>query len=143
VAQAGKPGADRAEAREGTTMTTRYTKDHEYIRVEGDTGTVGITDYAQSQLGDVVYVELPSVGQTVSKGSEAAVVESVKAASEIYAPVSGEVIAVNGDLENAPGTVNEDPAGRGWFMKIKLKDQGELENLMNEEQYQNYVNSIS
>ena len=124
-------------------MTTRYTKDHEYVRVEGDTGTVGITDYAQSQLGDVVFVELPTVGKTVTKGGEAAVVESVKAASEVYAPVSGEVVAVNDELESSPGTVNEDPAGRGWFMKIKLKDQGELEGLMTEEQYQDYVSSIS
>lgn len=124
-------------------MTTRYTKDHEYIRVEGDTGTVGITDYAQSQLGDVVYVELPAVGKAVEKGGEAAVVESVKAASEIYAPVSGEVVAVNDELEGAPGTINEDPTGRGWFMKIKLKDQGELEGLLTEEQYQDFVKSIS
>ena len=124
-------------------MTTRYTKDHEYIRVEGDTGVVGITDYAQSQLGDVVYVELPTVGKAVAKGAEAAVVESVKAASEIYAPVSGEVVEVNSDLEGAPGTVNEDPAGRGWFLKIRVKDQGELEGLMTEEQYQDFVKSIS
>jgi glycine cleavage system H protein len=124
-------------------MTTRYTKDHEYIRLEGDTGTVGITDYAQSQLGDVVYVELPTVGKAVTKGAEAAVVESVKAASEIYAPVSGEVVEVNSDLEGAPGTVNEDPAGRGWFLKIRVKDQGELEGLMTEEQYQDFVKSIS
>ena len=124
-------------------MTTRYTKDHEYVRVEGDTGTVGITDYAQSQLGDVVFVELPTVGKAVAKGGEAAVVESVKAASEVYAPVSGEVVAVNDELESSPGTINEDAAGRGWFMKIKLKDQGELEGLMTEEQYQDYVSSIS
>jgi glycine cleavage system H protein len=124
-------------------MTTRYTKDHEYIRVEGDTGIVGITDYAQSQLGDVVFVELPTVGQSVEKGSEAAVVESVKAASEIYAPASGEVVEVNGGLESTPGTVNEDPAGRGWFMKIRLRDQGELEALMTEEQYREYVASIT
>jgi glycine cleavage system H protein len=123
-------------------MTTRYTKDHEYVRLEGDTGTVGITDYAQSQLGDVVFVELPSVGKAVAKGDEAAVVESVKAASEIYAPVSGEVVEVNGDLEATPGTVNEDPAGRGWFMKIKVKDQGELDGLMTEEQYQDFVKSL-
>jgi glycine cleavage system H protein len=124
-------------------MTTRYTKDHEYIRVEGDAGIVGISDYAQSQLGDVVFVELPSVGKTLSKGDEAAVVESVKAASEVYAPVSGEVVDVNRDLEAAPGTVNEDPAGRGWFLKIRVKDQGELEGLMTEEQYQDFVKSIS
>ena len=123
-------------------MTTRYTKDHEYIRLEGDTGIVGITDYAQQQLGDVVYVELPGVGKAVEKGGEAAVVESVKAASEVYAPVSGEIVAVNGDLEGAPGTVNEDPAGRGWFMKIRLKDQGELDGLMTEEQYQEFLKSL-
>jgi glycine cleavage system H protein len=124
-------------------MTTRYTKDHEYIRVEGDAGIVGISDYAQSQLGDVVFVELPSVGKTLSKGDEAAVVESVKAASEVYAPVSGEVVEVNSDLEASPGTVNEDPAGRGWFMKIRLTDQSELDGLMTEEQYQEFVKSIS
>ena len=123
-------------------MTTRYTKDHEYIRVEGDAGTVGISEYAQAQLGDVVFVELPSVGKTLSKGDEAAVVESVKAASEVYAPVSGEVVEINGELEGAPGTINEDPAGRGWFMKIRLKDQGELEGLMTEEQYREFVASL-
>ncbi|WP_262031145.1 glycine cleavage system protein GcvH [Microvirga sp. Mcv34] len=124
-------------------MTTRYTKDHEYIRIEGDAGIVGISDYAQSQLGDVVFVELPSVGKSLSKGDEAAVVESVKAASEVYAPVSGEVVEVNSDLEASPGTVNEDPAGRGWFMKIRLTNQSELDGLMTEEQYQEFVKSIS
>lgn len=123
--------------------TTRYTKDHEYIRIDGDTGIVGITDYAQSQLGDVVYVELPEVGKEVEKGGEAAVVESVKAASEVYAPVSGEVIEVNGDLEAAPGTINEDPAGAGWFMKLKITNTAELDELMSEEDYQAYVKSIS
>jgi glycine cleavage system H protein len=124
-------------------MTTRYTKDHEYIRVEGDAGIVGISDYAQAQLGDVVYVELPTVGKTLAKGDEAAVVESVKAASEVYAPVSGEVVEVNSDLEASPGAVNEDAAGRGWFVKIRLTDPGELEGLMTEEQYQEFVKSIS
>ena len=124
-------------------MTTRYTREHEYVRVEGDTGVVGITDYAQTQLGDVVYVELPPVGKTVSKGSEAAVVESVKAASEVYAPVSGEVVEVNRELETSPGTINEDPAGRGWFMKIRLNDLGELDGLLTEEQYQEFIKSIS
>jgi glycine cleavage system H protein len=123
-------------------MTTRYTRDHEYIRIEGDTGIVGITDYAQSQLGDVVYVELPPVGKAVTKGGDAAVVESVKAASEVYAPASGEVIEVNGDLEASPGTINEDPAGRGWFMKIRLNDPSEVEGLMTEEQYLDFVKSI-
>jgi glycine cleavage system H protein len=121
----------------------RYTKDHEYIRVEGDTGVVGITDYAQEQLGDVVFVELPEVGKTVAQGGEAAVVESVKAASEIFAPVSGEVVAVNTELEGAPGTVNEDPSGKGWFLKLKLKDPAELEGLMTEQQYQEFLKSIS
>jgi glycine cleavage system H protein len=123
-------------------MTTRYTKDHEYIRIEGDTGVVGITDYAQQQLGDVVYVELPTVGKTVQKGGEAAVVESVKAASEVYAPVSGEVVEVNSELEGAPGTVNEDPAGRGWFLKIRFTDKAELDGLLSEEQYQDFVKTL-
>lgn len=123
-------------------MTTRYTKDHEYIRVDGDTGTVGITDYAQQQLGDVVFVELPQPGKTLAKGAEAAVVESVKAASEIYAPVSGEVVDVNADLESTPGTVNEDPAGRGWFLKLKIQDPGELDGLMTEDQYRDFVASL-
>lgn len=121
---------------------TRYTKDHEYIRIEGDTGTVGITDYAQGQLGDVVFVELPTVGKALTKGGEAAVVESVKAASEVYAPVSGEVVAVNSELEAAPGTVNEDPAGKGWFVKLKLTDAAELEGLLSEAEYQDYVKTL-
>jgi glycine cleavage system H protein len=124
-------------------MTTRYTKDHEYIRVEGDAGIVGISDYAQGQLGDVVYVELPTVGKTLAKGDEAAVVESVKAASEVYAPVSGEVVEVNSDLEGTPGAVNEDAAGRGWFLKIRLTNPSELDALMTEEQYQEFLKSIS
>ncbi|MEN5083620.1 glycine cleavage system protein GcvH [Bosea sp. TWI1241] len=121
---------------------TRYTKDHEYIRIDGEIGTVGITDYAQSQLGDVVFVELPAVGKTVAKGGEAAVVESVKAASEVYAPVSGEVVEVNAALEGAPGTVNEDAAGAGWFVKLKLADSGELEGLMSEAEYQDYIKTL-
>jgi glycine cleavage system H protein len=123
-------------------MTTRYTKDHEYVRVEGDSAVVGISDYAQEQLGDVVYVELPAVGKALEKGAEAAVVESVKAASEVYAPVSGEVVEVNGELEGAPGAINEDPAGKGWFLKLKLKNPSELEGLMTEEQYREYVASL-
>ncbi len=121
----------------------RYTKDHEYISLDGDTGTVGITDYAQSQLGDVVFVELPEVGKTLAKGAEAAVVESVKAASEIYAPVSGEIVAVNSALEQTPGTVNEDPAGRGWFLKIKLSDRAELDGLLDEAAYRDYLTTIA
>ena len=124
-------------------MTTRYTKDHEYIRVEGDEGTVGISDYAQGQLGDVVYVELPEIGKVLAKGDDAAVVESVKAASEVFAPVSGTVIAANPELEGAPALVNEDPAGKGWFLKIKISDPAELEGLMTEEAYAEFVASIS
>jgi glycine cleavage system H protein len=124
-------------------MTTRYTKDHEYIRVEGDVGTVGITDYAQSQLGDVVFVELPDLGKTVKKGGEAAVVESVKAASEVYAPVSGEVVAVNEKLPDSPATVNDDPAGAGWFMKIRLSDKAELDGLMSEAEYKTFLESLA
>ena len=121
---------------------TRYTRDHEYIRVEGEIGTVGITDYAQGQLGDVVFVELPELGKSIAKGEQAAVVESVKAASEVYAPVSGEVVAVNGALESAPGTVNEDAAGHGWFVKVKLKAPAELEGLMDEAAYAAYLKTL-
>jgi glycine cleavage system H protein len=124
-------------------MTIRYTRDHEYISLDGATGTIGITDYAQAQLGDVVFVELPALGKSLTKGEEAAVVESVKAASEVFAPVSGEVVGVNEALESAPGTVNEDAAGRGWFIKLKLKDPAELEGLMSEAEYAEYVSSIS
>lgn len=124
-------------------MSVRYTKDHEYIRVDGDVGTVGITDYAQGQLGDVVYVELPAPGKTLEKGGEAAVVESVKAASEVYAPVSGEVVEVNADLEGAPNAINEDPLGTGWFLKLKISDPSELDALMSEADYLAYVKSIT
>ena len=120
----------------------RFTKDHEWIRVEGDVGTVGITDYAQSQLGDVVYVELPQAGRTVAKGDEAAVVESVKAASEVYAPVSGEVLEVNSALEGAPQTVNESPLGDGWFLRLRVTDPGELDGLMDEAAYSKYLEEI-
>jgi glycine cleavage system H protein len=122
-------------------MTVHYTKDHEYVRVDGDTATIGITDYAQQQLGDVVFVELPSVGKQVTQGAEAAVVESVKAASEVYAPVSGEIVAVNEALIGTPGTVNEDPEGKGWFMKIKLKDAAELDGLMDAAAYKTFTES--
>ncbi|GAA6157709.1 glycine cleavage system protein GcvH [Pyruvatibacter sp.] len=118
---------------------TKYTKDHEWVRVEGDTATVGITDYAQEQLGDVVYVELPDVGKSVGVGDEAAVVESVKAASEVYAPISGEVVEVNEALADAPNGVNEDAAGAGWFVKLKLSDTSELEKLMSEDEYKTYL----
>jgi glycine cleavage system H protein len=120
----------------------RYTKDHEWIRLDGDVGTVGISDYAQTQLGDVVFVELPPVGKIFGKGEEAAVVESVKAASEVYAPVAGEVIAVNSDLEDAPATVNEDAEGKGWFLKLKVTDAAEIDALMTEEQYKAFLETI-
>jgi glycine cleavage system H protein len=121
---------------------TKYTKDHEYIRVDGDIAIVGISDYAQSQLGDVVFVELPKLGKALLKGDEAAVVESVKAASEVYAPVSGEVAEINAALEAQPGTINEDPEGLGWFMKVKLSDPSELAGLMSEADYKVYLASI-
>jgi glycine cleavage system H protein len=122
--------------------TTHYTRDHEYIRVEGDSAVVGITDYAQSQLGDVVFVQLPEPGRRLEKGKEAAVVESVKAASEIFAPVSGEVVAVNQALSDSPGTVNADPTGDGWFIRIRISDASELAGLMDEDAYRAYVESL-
>ena len=121
----------------------RYTRDHEWIRLDGDVGVVGITTYAQSQLGDVVYVELPAVGKRLEQGTEAAVVESVKAASEVYSPVGGEVVAVNDALEAAPATVNEDAEGKGWFLKLKLADPKQLGALMSAEEYQRYVETIA
>jgi glycine cleavage system H protein len=124
-------------------MTTRYTKSHEYVRVEGDEGVVGITDYAQSQLGDVVFVELPPVGERLSKGAEAATVESVKAASEVNAPVSGEVVELNSALADSPGLVNEDPSGKGWFLKIKLTDATELDRLLDEDAYREFLKAVS
>jgi glycine cleavage system H protein len=122
--------------------TTRFTKDHEYIRVDGDVAVVGITDYAQAQLGDVVFVELPTTGKSFKKGEQAAVVESVKAASEVYAPVSGEVVEVNSELEGAPALVNEDSAGKGWFVKLRVADQGELSSLMDEAAYAEYLKTL-
>jgi glycine cleavage system H protein len=121
----------------------RYTRDHEWIRLDGDVGVVGITTYAHSQLGDVVYVELPAVGKRLEQGTEAAVVESVKAASEVYSPVGGEVVAVNDALEAAPATVNEDAEGKGWFLKLKLADPKQLDALMSAEEYQRYVETIA
>jgi len=118
---------------------TKYTQEHEWIRVEGDVGTVGITDYAQGQLGDVVYVELPAVGKAVKQGGDMAVVESVKAASEVYAPVSGEIVAVNDELTGSPETVNADAAGKGWFVKIKLGDKSQLGKLMDEAAYKTFL----
>ena len=121
---------------------TRYTKDHEYIRVEGGVGTVGITDYAQKALGDVVFVELPQQGQSVAKGAQAAVVESVKAASEVYSPVGGEVTEINSALEGEPAKVNSDPAGDGWFFKIRIGDAKQLDALMDEKAYAEFLKSL-
>ena len=123
-------------------MTTLYTKDHEWVRIDGSTATVGITAYAAEQLGDVVFVELPAIGKQVTKGGEAAVVESVKAASEVYAPLTGEVIAVNSELEGEPAKVNAEPTGAGWFVKLKLSNTAELESLMSEAAYNDYVKGL-
>lgn len=120
----------------------RFTKDHEWVLLDGDTATIGITDYAQEQLGDVVFVELPEVGKTIDQGDEAAVVESVKAASEVYAPISGEVVEVNEDLEAEPAKVNADAMGEGWFVKLKITDEDELEGLMDETAYAKYVKEL-
>jgi glycine cleavage system H protein len=117
------------------TTTTLYTSDHEWLDIEGDVATVGITDYAQQQLGDVVFVELPKVGRTLKKAEAAAVVESVKAASDVYAPISGEVIAANEELAGEPALVNTDAQGKAWFFKIKIADKSELGGLMDEAAY--------
>ena len=117
----------------------RYTEDHEWLSVEGDTAVIGISDHAQEQLGDIVFVELPEVGKQLEKGGEAAVVESVKAASEIYAPADGEVIEVNEALGDEPAKVNSDAEGEGWFFKMKLSDPGQLAELMDEAAYKSFV----
>jgi glycine cleavage system H protein len=119
-------------------MTVHYTEEHEWIRVEGDTATVGITDFAQGQLGDIVFVELPGTGQQVAKGGEAAVVESVKAASDVYAPVTGEVTEANGALTDDPSLVNTDPEGQGWFFRLRLSDTSELDGLMDADSYKTF-----
>ena len=123
-------------------MSVKYTKEHEWIRIDGDTATIGISDYAQEQLGEIVFVELPDTGKKLDKGAEAAVIESVKAASEIYAPASGEVTEVNADLDDNPATVNEDATGAGWLYKMTLSDPGELGDLMDEGAYKSYVESL-
>jgi len=123
-------------------MTVYFTKEHEWVRVEGDSATVGITDFAQSQLGDIVFVEVPEPGRTVAKGGEAAVVESVKAASDVYAPVSGEVTQGNQAVVDEPSLVNTDPEGEGWFFKLTLSDNHELGALMNAEQYKAYCETV-
>ncbi|GAA0585399.1 glycine cleavage system protein GcvH [Caenispirillum bisanense] len=124
-------------------MTMWFSKDHEWIRIEDDnTATVGISHYAQEQLGDVVFVELPEVGRTLVKGEEAAVVESVKAASEVYSPLGGEVVAFNKALPDSPGTINLDPFGDGWFYRIKLDGEPDTEGLMDQAAYDDYVASL-
>ncbi|WP_034161628.1 glycine cleavage system protein GcvH [Sphingomonas sp. ERG5] len=120
-------------------MSRYFTEDHEWIDVDGDIGTVGISDYAQSQLGDIVFVDVPEEGKELTKGDEAAVVESVKAASDVYAPASGTVLEGNDDLSDTPGLVNEDPEGDGWFYKITLSDPSELSGLMDETAYAAFV----
>ena len=120
----------------------KFSKEHEWVRVDGDVATVGITDYAQTQLGDVVYVELPALGRRVEQGKEAAVVESVKAASEVYAPISGEVVAVNDALSGEPGKVNLDPLGEGWFLKLRIANAKELDGLMDEAAYDAFVEGL-
>lgn len=121
----------------------RYTKEHEWARAEGDVVTVGISDYAQEQLGDVVFVDLPEVGKTVSRGDAMAVVESVKAASDVYAPVSGEVVEANEALGDDPALINSSPEADGWFCRIRLQDKGELDGLMDADAYKTYVESLA
>jgi glycine cleavage system H protein len=116
-------------------MSRYFTEDHEWVDVDGDTGTVGISDYAQGQLGDIVFVDVPEEGKELSKGDDAAVVESVKAASDVYSPVSGTIIETNSDLADTPGLVNEDAGGDGWFFKLTLSDTSELDGLMDEVAY--------
>ena len=123
-------------------MSLYFTKEHEWIRVEGDQATVGISNHAQEQLGDIVFAEVPEAGRQLSKGQEAAVVESVKAASDVYAPVSGEVTEGNQAVADDPALVNSDPEGAGWFFKLKLSDAGELDGLMDEAAYREFVASL-
>ena len=123
-------------------MSLYFTKDHEWIRVEGDTATVGITDHAQGQLGDIVFAEAPEAGKTLDKGSEAAVVESVKAASDVYAPIAGEVIMGNPALADDPSLINREPEGEGWFFKMTVADKSELEGLMDEAAYREWVATL-
>ena len=122
-------------------MTVYYTEEHEWIRVEGDQATVGITDFAQGQLGDIVFVELPEAGRQVTKGGEAAVVESVKAASDVYAPVDGEIVEPNPALGDDPSLVNSDPEGEGWFFRLRLADPSQLDGLMDADAYKAFTES--
>lgn len=122
--------------------SVKYTEEHEWIRLDGDVATIGITQYAQEQLGDVVFVEVPQVGRKVDKGESVAVVESVKAASDIFAPVSGEVVEANAALADSPGDVNAEPMGKGWFFKIRIADKAQLDGLMDEAAYDAFVKSL-
>jgi glycine cleavage system H protein len=121
----------------------RYTKDHEWVKVEGDTAAIGITEFAQKQLGDVVYVELPAVGKTLDVHQTIGVVESVKAVSDVYSPLSGEVIAVNEDLNNSPETLNQDPHGKGWIIRLRLKDKAEVDNLLAVGDYERFLEGLA
>ncbi len=123
-------------------LTCKYSRDHEWIRVEGEEGVVGITDYAQEQLSDVVYVELPEVGDTFKQGEAFATVESVKAASDVYLPVGGEILEINDELEDSPELVNQDPFGAAWLVRIAIADPAELDDLMDAEAYKAYVESL-
>ncbi len=123
-------------------MSIHFTKEHEWIRVEGDTATVGITNHAQHQLGDIVFAEAPEAGKTLDKGGEAAVVESVKAASDVYAPASGEVLEANPAIADDPSVINSDPEGEGWFFKLRLADPSELDSLMDEAAYRAWVETL-
>ncbi len=123
-------------------MSLYFTKDHEWIRLEGDVATVGITDHAQHALGDIVFAEVPDSGKQLKKGDDAAVVESVKAASDVYAPVSGEVIQGNGAIAEEPALINSDPHGNGWFFTMKLSDPSELDGLMDEAAYKAYCDTL-
>ena len=122
-------------------MSLYFTKEHEWIRLEGDTATVGITNFAQAQLGDIVFVEVPEAGRQVTQGGDAAVVESVKAASDVYAPVSGEVVEGNQALVDDPALVNSAAEGEGWFFKLRLSDDSELNGLMNSDEYKAFCDS--
>ncbi len=122
--------------------TTRYTRDHEWVQLDGDTATIGITAYAAKQLGDVVFVELPAVGRAVKKGEGAAVVESVKAASDVYSPISGEVTETNAALEENPAAVNEAPEAGGWFLKLKVADKSEIDGLLDDSAYRDFIKSL-
>lgn len=123
-------------------MSLYFTREHEWVRVDGDTATVGITDHAQEALGDIVFTEVPATGKQLSKGQEAAVVESVKAASDVYSPVSGEVVEGNQAVVDDPALVNSDPEGDGWFFKVKLSDSGELDGLIDEASYREWVKTL-